>query len=152
MSSSVPTCAFKGCSALRLHVAGTCSACRQEFCGRHRLAEQHECASVATTKAANARSWVLKSSDTGVKVDLVVGTLTPAGGFRWFMHAHADCTSGKNIFVLPLVLVTVLFLLSRRLPRCDWEIPLCHAHTSPLSRAVLAACSGGFIQKLAASL
>jgi hypothetical protein len=96
MSSSLTTCAFKGCSALRLQVAGTCSACRQEFCGRHRLAEQHECASVASTKAANARSWVLKSSDTGVKVDLVVGTLTPAGGFRWFMHAHADCTRDKK--------------------------------------------------------
>ena len=81
------TCAASGCSAARLQVAGTCAACGQEFCDRHRLAEQHACAGVAAKKAAAAESWIQVTSELASAVDLVVGTLTPPGGFR--------CVSGR---------------------------------------------------------
>ena len=102
MSSGVPKCAFKECSSLRLHFAGACALCRQDFCEMHRLAEQHECVGACSLKTVAAAKWISVTSELASSVDLVVGTLTPPGGFRYAGEMlRVGIPEGRGVLTYP---------------------------------------------------
>lgn len=43
MPPKKPRCAFRGCSDRPQLISGTCDLCEKDFCGKHRLYEDHNC-------------------------------------------------------------------------------------------------------------